>query len=330
MTSTTLKKIAQTLGFSISTVSRALKHHPDISVTTRNKILELANTLDYEPNSFAVHLRTQNSKLIGIMVPTIYNFFYESFISAIEEECRKNNYSVMILQTANNPITEAENTKLFKQNRVSGVFACISADTQDYTHFTKLADANIPVVFFDKVPPLEALNKVCMADEQAGALAATYIAKAGKKRVVGLFGDPRLSITAKRLAAFKSTLASSAPKTELSILHANTSISGTEQILKALDVTKKADAIFCMSDELLIGAMKAIQQKALKIPKDIGIIGISNGFIPTLFYPEITFVETSGYKLGKLAFTHLINCISGSVLTEELTLDATLVEGGSM
>jgi LacI family transcriptional regulator len=68
---TTLKQIANTLGCSISTVSRALKHHPDISVKTREKVVELANTLDYEPNAFAVHLRTQNSKVIGLMVPAI-------------------------------------------------------------------------------------------------------------------------------------------------------------------------------------------------------------------------------------------------------------------
>jgi LacI family transcriptional regulator len=330
MTSTTLKKIAETLGYSISTVSRALKHHPDISAATRNKILELANSLDYEPNSFAVHLRTQDSKLIGIMVPAISNFFYESFISAIEEECRKNGYSIMILQTANNPNIEAENARLFRQNRVSGVFACISAETQNFDHFTKLTELNIPIVFFDKVPPMDGLNKVCMADEQAGALAATYIIKANKKRVIGLFGDPRLSITTKRLFAFKSTIELASQKIALSVLHANTSENAEQLINDALSQSKKPDAIFCMSDELLIGAMKAIQQKERKIPKEIGVISISNGFIPKLFYPEITYVETSGYKLGKLSFSHLLSCIAGSALPQELTLDSILVEGKSM
>ncbi|MFW1411042.1 LacI family DNA-binding transcriptional regulator, partial [Vibrio parahaemolyticus] len=81
-----MKKIAETMGCSISTVSRALKHHPDISVKTREKVLELAAILDYEPNAFAVHLRTKHSKLIGLLVPAISNHFYESFISSVEEE----------------------------------------------------------------------------------------------------------------------------------------------------------------------------------------------------------------------------------------------------
>jgi LacI family transcriptional regulator len=330
VTNTTLKKIAETLGCSISTVSRALKHHPDISVKTREKVLELANTLDYEPNAFAVHLRTQNSQLIGIMVPAISNYFYESFITAIEEESRKNGYSVMILQTDNNPAIEAENARVFRQNRVRGVFACISAETQNIDHFTKLSDLEIPVIYFDKVPNIEGVNKVCLADERAGVLAAEFIAKANKKRIVGIFGDPRLSITEKRLATFKSTLESISSKISLTVLHANNSADAAIAINKALSQSKKPDALFCMSDELLIGAMKAIQLKEIKIPSQLGVISISNGFIPKLYHPEITYVETSGYKLGKLAFTHILACIKQFSLVQELTLESALVEGGSI
>ena len=84
MESSTLKKIAESLGLSISTVSRALKNHPDISANTRQKVVDLAQALDYEPNANAVHLRTRNSKLLGVLVPSISNYFYESFISTIE------------------------------------------------------------------------------------------------------------------------------------------------------------------------------------------------------------------------------------------------------
>src|SRR5487761_2403022 len=96
---TTLKKISQSLNLSISTVSRALKNHPDISQHTKNKVIELANTLEYEPNTYAIQLRTNNSKAFGLIVPTISNYFYDSFIGAVEEECRRIGYSVLILQS---------------------------------------------------------------------------------------------------------------------------------------------------------------------------------------------------------------------------------------
>ena len=103
-----------------------------------------------------------------------------------------------------------------------------------------------------------------------------------------------------------------------------------EMTLNALEESDKPDAIFCMGDLILIGAMQAIYQKGLKVPDDISIITISNGFIPTIYNPAITFVETSGYKLGKLAFKRMMDCLSGNTFLQELTLDSILVEGGSL
>ena len=101
MTNTTLKLLAQQLQLSISTVSRALKDHPDISAATKAKVHALANSLDYEPNAYAIQLRTQSSKIFGVIVPAISNLFYDSFISAVEEESRKHDYALMIMQSSN-------------------------------------------------------------------------------------------------------------------------------------------------------------------------------------------------------------------------------------
>jgi LacI family transcriptional regulator len=76
--------------------------------------------------------------------------------------------------------------------------------------------------------------------------------------------------------------------------------------------------------------MKAIQRAALKIPDDIAVIAISNGFIPKLYFPEITYIETSGFQLGKLAFSSMMACLAGSTFTQELTSESRLVAGGSM
>lgn len=330
MTNPTLKKIAETLGCSISTVSRALKFHPDISVKTREKVLELANTLEYEPNVFAVHLRTKHSNVIGLMVPVIANYFYESFITAIEEESRKNGYTLMILQSANDPTIELANIKLFRQNRVSGLFVCTLPNSNNIDQLIKLKELNIPVVFFDNVPNQTGIYKSCIADELAANIAAEAILKSKKKQVYALFGDARLTTTQKRLHAFQATILKNNSLMPIKIFHAINSIDAEKQLESQLANLKKSTIVFCMSDELLIGAMRAIQIKKLKIPEEISVISISNGFIPKLYYPNITYIETSGYKLGKLACTQMLACISGAIVVEELTLDAALVEGGSI
>jgi len=328
MNNTTLKNISQLLELSISTVSRALKNHPDISEKTKLRVTELAATMEYEPNANAVNLRTNNTRLFGLIVPSISNFFYDSFISSVEEECRNNNYSLMILQSGDDPVIEASSLKLCRQNRITGLFACISSHTNQLEPYLKFKELKIPVIFFDKVPDVKDCNKVCVADAEAACIAADAIIGKKKKKVLALFGNERLLITRKRLAAFKQTMNIKAPSIKLLIDFASNATEAATLTTKYLK--QKPDTLFCMSDEILTGTMKAIQKKQLSIPDDISIIAISNGFIPTLYYPEITYVETSGNKLGKLAFSSMMACLGGSTIVQELTTEAVLVEGGSL
>ncbi len=325
MNNATLKKLSEMLGLSISTVSRALKNHPDISDKTKLRVKELAHALDYEPNANAIQLRTSKNNLFGLIVPTISNFFYDSFISAVEEECRKKNYSMLILQSSDDVASEQESIKLCRQNRVAGLFACITSGTTDIELYQKLQHADVPVVFFDKVPDAENVVKVCMADADSAMIAANTIIKKGRKKVLALFGNSNLSITKKREAAFATIMNN---KTETIILHVNNTEEARLATANALQ--KKPDAVFCMSDEILAGAMKAVQQAGLKIPVDIAVIAISNGYIPKLYFPEITYVETSGYKLGKLAFEMMIGCMDGTNTSKEVIVESILVEGGSI
>lgn len=328
MNNTTLKRISQILEISISTVSRALKNHPDISDKTKLRVVELANAMDYEPNANAINLRTSNSRLFGLIVPGISNFFYDSFISSVEEESRKNNYALMVLQSGDDPLMELNNVKLCRQNRVSGLFASISTQTTNYDPFLKLKDMKTPVIFFDKVPDHNGFNKVCVADTASANMAAAALARKDKKKILAIFGDERLLMTRKRLEAFKETTAKRNPSATITYGFAINS-QDAEGITSTY-LAQKVDAVFCMSDEILTGAMRAIQKQHLRIPDDIGVIAISNGFIPRLFYPEITFVETSGHKLGKLAFSSMMACLAGSTFIQELTIESILVEGGSL
>ena len=177
MENVTLKRIAEVLGLSISTVSRALKNHPDISAATKKRVNEIAEFLDYEPNINAINLRAKSNRVLGLIVPTISGFFYDSFIAAVEEECRLNDYRLMILQSGNDPQIEISNLSICRQNRVSGLFVCLSTNTDSMAAFDKFKEADIPLIFFDKVPDGENYNKICIADKEAAKLAAVFLIK---------------------------------------------------------------------------------------------------------------------------------------------------------
>lgn len=327
---TTLKKLSATLGISISTVSRALKNHPDISEETKQKVWDLANMMEYEPNTYAINLRTNNSKVFGLIVPEISNFFYDSLISSLEEEARLHGYSLLILQSGDNPTTEIANIKFCKQNRVSGVFASITKKTKDIAAYMKMQENGIPVIFLDKVPSTsEQCNKICVDDNKAAILAAEALESAKKKNILSIFGNSSMSITTERLQAFKAYFTTD-KKIKLNIQEADTNAEAYHIALQHLQSNKKPDAVFCMSDEILTGVMKAVQQLKLSLPKDLGIIAISNGVIPQYYFPEITYVETSGYKLGKLAYTRMMACLAGSGFIQNLKVDSILVRGGSL
>ena len=121
-----------------------------------------------------------------------------------------------------------------------------------------------------------------------------------------------------------------APKTALTIEYPETIVVSKRVALKALMDRNRPDTIFCMGDMILIGVMYAVHELGLRVPADISIVGISNGFIPTLYNPKITYVETSGYKLGKLAFIQMMEALKQEEIKAEVTLDSMLVEGGSL
>lgn len=330
MQQSTLKKLSEVLGISISTVSRALKNHPDISESTKTRVRELATALEYEPNHNAVQLRTRQSHILGILVPSVDNFFYDSFIAAVEKLAREQGYSVLIMQSRDQLEVENANLHLFRKNMVSGVFASISIETEDMAAFQKLRDMKIPVIFFDRVPEPPGFTIVCLSDAKSARLAAETILLKKKKKILGLFGHPQLSITKIRCASFRETLEKSAPVPSYTIEYPEGIEKSKEVCLAALKSKDRPDVVFCMGDMILVGVMQAIHEMRLKVPEEISVISISNGLFPTMYDPKITYVETNGGKLGHLAFAQMIAALRQEPVREVSCLDVELIEGGSI
>ncbi|HVZ25038.1 MAG TPA: LacI family DNA-binding transcriptional regulator, partial [Sediminibacterium sp.] len=304
--------------------------HPDIAEKTKQKVKDLAKVMEYEPNGYAVQLRTRHNNVLGILVPTINNFFYDSFIAAVEEDARLHGYSVLIMQSQDDLQIETNNLNLFRKNMVAGLFASISIATEDITPFLKLNELKAPVIFIDRVPVNAVCNKVCLADEETARMAAEAIIRKGKKKVLALFGHPHLSITQRRLESFQKVFADHSPDSELEIHFPEHSAPARTITLEALSRPVLPDVIFCMGDLILIGVMYAIHEKKMQVPDQIGIISISNGMLPGFYDPKITHVETSGYKLGKKSFQQMLSRLHGNETIEEVIVESVLVEGGSL
>jgi LacI family transcriptional regulator len=264
-------------------------------------------------------------------VPFLQNLFYEYFISSLDEEVRKEGLSLLILQSGESIDAEMRNLLIMKKNRVDLLLVSITENTKNLDPFMKLSGVGIPIVFFDRVPHIENCEKIRFADSEAGTIAAKRLIKSRKKNILCLYTDSlNLSNMNKRVRAFRETFAKLSPDSRLDFYFHSSLKKGEQKTTRVLRSKFPPDAIFCIGDNSLISAMKAIQRKGIAVPGDIGVIAISNGFIPTLYNPAVTFIETNGHKLGKLAYKRLREILAGETTTTELISKALLIEGGSI
>ncbi|BAO76109.1 LacI family DNA-binding transcriptional regulator [Winogradskyella sp. PG-2] len=110
----TLKQIAKTLDISISTVSKALKNYPDVSKKTKQRVLELAESVNYSPNAFAQSLRSKESKTIGVIIPSMVHYYFSSVIDTILKEAEDRGYMVMLMQS-NEDATLEKNRSIYNK-----------------------------------------------------------------------------------------------------------------------------------------------------------------------------------------------------------------------
>ena len=324
----TIFDIADKLGISASTVSRALKDHPDIKESTKVEVKKMAKSMNYEPNVIASGLRMSVSKTIGIIVPKIANFFYSSAIEGIEELAYDLGYRVVISQNQESYEREVENAKAMFLGRVDGVLASISKQTESLNHFVDLQSKNIPIVFFNRIPKDIEASKVFSDDYKGAILATSHLVRTGCKQLCHLQGPKQLSLAQNRRNGFVNAVENYQMKVDHDlIIETGQEIDDGYRIMKKiLNTSKKPDGILAFNDRVAIGAMKAAKEKDIKIPEDISVIGFSNAPEAQIIEPALTTVEQSGKEVGKRAFKMLLDRIKDKSLPpENLIVDTKLI-----
>jgi DNA-binding LacI/PurR family transcriptional regulator len=306
----TIKDIAKALGISPSTVSRALKDHPDISPKTKKAVKELADSLKYEPNAIALSLRSSLTKTIGVIIPQIVHFFFSSVISGIEEIASREGFSVLICQSNEDFEKEVHVVHTLHSKRVDGVLVSVSKTTGNFNHFEELKKHNVPLVFYDRVCNIPYTDRV-IVDDHSGAYKVTrHLVEAGCKRIAHLATSQELLIGRNRRSGYIQALKDSGIEVdEEIILRCDTDEHAKKCIPYLLSLEKKIDGIFAVNDLTAITAMSIIKRSGYDIPKDIAIAGFSNSLYSHMTDPPLTTVEQQGFQMGVRAAEMLIERI---------------------
>lgn len=302
----TIKDLALQLGVNPSTISRALKDHPDISPALREQVKNLAETLHYRPNHMAVNLRRRSSNLVGLIIPEAIMFFYPFLTRAIENVLHQHGYSLIMLPSNELLERETENIQICFDNDVAGLLIAFSRQTKNTDHLELMAEAEVPIVMFDKVLEDAPYDSVVLDDFSDAMTAVRHLAFTGCKRIMGIFGNLNMRITQLRLNGFTAALKQcNMPVSPDNIFFADDPEQAFELTNLAMRWSEPPDGIFAMSDEIILGALPALLDSGVKIPDACSVICMSDGNLPYFLRPQVTFLRHDGYEVGRLAAEQL-------------------------
>lgn len=309
---TTLKDIAEKLGISVATASRALRNHPEISQRIKDQVALLVETMHYRPNSFAIQLRKQRSGIIGVIIPKIVHFYSSTIIKGIISKAHEHNYQVLICESGNDENSEKEHAVSLLNMGIDGLLVSLSNENFSEDYFGEIQSEGFPIVFFDKVPNTISANKV-LTNDFIGAFTATeHLIQNGYQKIAHFKGQKGARNTSPRLSGYLKALEKYQLVAEEDFIiecKKCTEEEGFATTLQLMQQPNLPDAIFCVNDELAIGALAALRKLNINVPNQVGVVGFSNSTAGEYMYPSLTTLAQSGTEIGQKATQILINSI---------------------
>lgn len=304
----TIKDIAHALSVSISTVSRALKDNPSISMEMRKRVKEYAVTNHYQPNTAAANLRTHESKTIGVLLPEFVHYFFSSVLSGIEDVAHQRGYNVIIARSDDKYQREVDAISMFLENRVCGVIASLAKETQLFDHYQRLLDNNISIIFFDRICTEIQTERVVVDDYTGAFTAVEYLIKTGCKRIYFYNSPLHLEISKNRRNGYLDAMKKyHIPVKDEMMLSCDSREEATLITPAILKSEHRPDAFFAVNDETAAGILAVCKDSHIKVPDEISICGFSNGAVAISTDPKLTTVEQKGVEVGECAIKILLN-----------------------
>lgn len=327
----TIKDIAKRAGVSVTTVSRALNGYSDVNENTRRKIQGIAKELDYSPNIVARSLVMNKTKTIGLLVSGMFresvkdNFTLE-VLSGVNDYVGQQDYDLILFSTNTAKQKEKTYTQLCRERRVDGVI--IQGIKTDDPYLKEVVESNIPCVMIDIPIEKETVGYVTTDNIQGAKQAVSHLVKNNHRNIAFVNGHNKAFVSQKRLIGYLEAMNEAGlPTNENWIIDGGFSEGQAEKVTKALlSENPSITAIFCASDLMALGAMKAAKQLGLEVPKQLSVIGYDDIVLSSYTSPSLTTINQGIYKLGYEASKLLIDLLEGQVEERKRILPTRLVE----
>ena len=308
-----MKDLARELGVSIATVSRALRSSPEIGQDMQTKVKELAKLRNYRPNPFAQSLRKEAPRVIGVVVPNLVTHYYAAVLDGIEDEARKEGYSVISANTHEDTEAEIRAIDNFISLHVEGIIACLSQNTTDYSHFEEIANMGIPLVFFGRTCLTDRFSSVTANGDEAAFQATQHLIDTGSRRIAFIGGPNHLDMVKRRKHGYLEALRENRIPIDRDLVACEKidyqwAMDTTTRLLQQED---RPDAILAFNDIITFAAFTAIKQLGLRIPEDVALIGFTDDVHAQYVTPRMSAIEDQSRLMGQTACRLLLKNIGG-------------------
>jgi LacI family transcriptional regulator len=310
-----LKDIAERLGVSIMTVSKALRDEPDVSLTTKTRIKLLAQQMGYVPDSTAQGLRTRRTKLFGLVIPSLANPIFSRIILAVQERAYELGYDVLLAYTLNIPEREEACIRRFLSRRVDGlIISPVYRMGSEAPIYQELHARQIPTILLGHTAPFCSQFANVEADDlQAGYAVTQHFLKLGHKHIAFLSGPAATPWTQERFEGYRRALREAGMDVDDKLVfHAGRTMEdGTKTAMQMINEGSEATAIQAINDLVAAGCAEALLRQKLAIPGDISIAGFGNTLLSEYFLVPLTTVNQPKHRLGLAAMDSMAQLLKG-------------------
>jgi LacI family transcriptional regulator len=309
MHSTTMKRIASDLGVSITTVSKVLNNHGDISAATRSRVLAKVEELGYQRNAVARSLSLRRTHTLGIVIPDLMHSFFVEIIAGIEPVASTRGYGLLLCSSSEDPGKERAELEMLRGRQVDGVVLASASASGNTDMLQQLTTQGTTLVMIDRDDhPAVTCHRVLTDDQQVGRLATSHLLDLGR-RAVAHIGGPPIAHAKRRERGWRDALRARAIKAadDWIVRGGFMESDGYRAMKRLLAVRPRIDAVFAANDPSAIGAMKAVWEAGLRVPDDIAIVGAGDIALGDLLRVPLTTVGWSRRDQGRHAAELLLN-----------------------
>lgn len=306
-----MKDIAEDLGVSLMTVSKALRNHTDVSEETRRRIWQRAGELQYEPNLVARSLASNRTYLVGLIIPDMMHSFFAEVAKGIERGLEPLGYQILFSNSHENADTELRQVKLLMARGVDGLIIASAAAASGSRSLVSLLDSrNTPYVFIDRLVRDSKANYVGVSDEEIGAVATEHLVAQGCRRIAHVSG-PMTANGKGRLQGYRRTMEKHGLRVPLEyvVSGAHEDSTGHGAMQKLLQLKRRPDGVFCYNDPVAAGAITAILETGLDVPRDVAVIGAGDVHYSDLLRVPLSTINQNSIGIGEKAAELLLQCI---------------------